>query len=147
MKSVLVIAIVCVFVASAFAAADCGAGKTCKGPVQAMFSDEDCKTLVTGSVYDQIFPDDFATGGTCYTDGTAKNSFKWKCGSRIVTHSYTESNCKGPAAVSYSFPTGKCAQFADTPENRYGKIQCASASTATFSAALVALLAFVALLF
>lgn len=144
MKAILVVAVACLFVAAAYAAdADCGAAgifKKCVGPVEGTFSDKDCKTLV--GTYEQQWADD-QSGGKCYTNSVSKTSIKASCGSRISTRSYTQSDCEGPSSVSYSYPTGKCVQVGD---NFWKKVECASASTISFSVALLALLAAFALL-
>lgn len=141
MKAILVVAVACLLVASAYAAADCGNGKTCKGPVEGTFSDKDCKTLV--GTYQEQWADG-QSGGKCYTYALSKTSTKASCGSRISTRSYTQSDCEGPSSVGYSYQTGKCVQVGD---NTWQKVECASASTISFSVALLALLAAFALLF
>lgn len=149
MKAIVVIALLSACVLAVSAAASCdAAGAKCIGPVTGTYTDDKCKTLV-GTSLERVFSDDTTaqSGGKCIEIAADSSSAKWNCGSRLAQKSYSQPGCKGPSTVFYSYPTGKCVQIANDPSNVYSKIMCASASTVSFSAALVALLALIALLF
>jgi len=151
MKILVVVALLFAFVISVSAGASCSAiGGSCVGlgPVSGTYTDNKCKNFVPTHAYlDPIFDPSQAFGGQCIPDNTRYTSIKWNCGIHLVVRSYTQLGCKGPSSVETSFTTGKCVQTSDNPVALYTKIMCASASTASFSVALVTLLAVLALLF
>lgn len=144
MKAVLIVALACVFVGVAVAQG-CGTANLpkCKGPVRAAYNNANCDK--DPIAYAQLKPDNYE-GGKCMAIGPNKydGSYKGSCGTKLVTKSWETNNCDGPYSYG-SAPVGKC--FKDELTGLSHKYKCASASTATFSAALVALLALFALLF
>lgn len=139
MKIALLFVLVASVVAIAYAKADCGYGASieCVGPVLAVYYDKECDVP---KAYNQLYPSDTAHTKTCYQgNGT---SWEFSCGRHITRYDYTQSNCEGEKSTWKSVVTGKCFQVG---ENEYNMYTCASASTISFSIALLAFLALMAL--
>jgi hypothetical protein len=148
MKVAIFAIIACALIATVLAKDCANTAAACKGPVREVYTNADCsgdpETLV------QLQNNDYE-GGKCiktFPDATTKysGSSKGSCGTKLSGKSYIVNDCSGPYSYG-STPVNKCFKIEGAATATSYKIQCASASTATFSAALVALLAFVALLF
>lgn len=147
MKTVLIAVLASVLIASAFAATTCtnlaGTQQDCKGPVQITYTGSDCSGTKTYT----MLSDGNQKGGSCYATVTGgskhSGSSKGTCGTSMSGRSYATNDCSGPYAYS-SIPTNKCFKYEATGTSF--KYMCASASTATFSIALLVLMAILAIL-
>lgn len=132
MKAIIFAILVFCIVATEAASA-CTSG-TCQGPVLMRFTDSDCKDLDGSNPYTQLI-DNVGEGGKCSTASLSAMGFtftssRFACGTRLVQKGYGPTGCSGKSITMMSTPTGKCIKISNT---RWGKYECAGASSLAIS--------------